>query len=170
MKKLNLDRESIVYIYDKGSRSGGGEALFQLRIDLENLGYRCRTVCKNRAVYDTSLPKKFQKYIHSKEDRCLPEDIVDDSKNFLIVPETTTTFLFRYNNIQKVIWWLSSRYYDGKCRIENRPEMFRYQKWNIKDFVLQVMHISNQCAWWLKNYNICLCFYFFGQHDCQIVS
>lgn len=127
MKKLNLDKESIIYIYDKGSRTGGGEALFQLRIDLENLGYHCRIVCKNRTVYDTPLPKKFHKYIRSKEDRCLPEDIVDDSQNCLIVPETTTTFLFRYNNVQKVIWWLSSRYYDGKCRIENRPEMFRYQ-------------------------------------------
>lgn len=133
VKKLVLDKTSIVYIFDKGSRTGGGEALFQLRLDLENLGYHCKIVSKNREVYNTPLPDKFKKYVKSKDDFCLPEDVADDSKNCLIVPEVATTFLFEYKNIQKVIWWLSSRYYDGKCRIENRPEFLRYQIMAIGD-------------------------------------
>ncbi|HAE52121.1 MAG TPA: hypothetical protein DCG30_02560 [Ruminococcus sp.] len=122
--RLNLKNDSIIYILDIGSRTGGGEALFQLRTDLENMGYKAMIAFKDDNLNDMTIPDKFKKYVQNPDCICTFSDIRDSRKNCIVVPEVATTYLFRFKKIQMAVWWLSSNYYDGKCRYRNRPEGF----------------------------------------------
>ncbi|MBR4627239.1 MAG: hypothetical protein IKO47_06010 [Ruminococcus sp.] len=120
--KLNLKKDSRIYILDVGSRTGGGEALFQLRCDLEDMGYRTYIAYKGSDLKEMVIPEKFRKYVLTEGCICRLSDVADEEDNCIIVPEVATTYLFGFKKIQKAVWWLSSNYYDGKCRFRNRPE------------------------------------------------
>jgi hypothetical protein len=131
---------------DIGARTGGGEALFQLRLDLEKLGYICKMVALNENIYNLKLPDKFTKYISSDDDICRVADIIDNDRNCFIVPETATNFLLKIKYCQKIIWWLSTEYYDGKIRehthynlfdsiLKNTYSLLRYIYKNIKNTI-----------------------------------
>lgn len=120
--KLKLIDISKIYILDVGSRTGGGEALFQLRTDLENMGFQAYIAFKEKDLSKMEIPDKFQKYVHTTGCICSIDDVEDNEINCIIVPEVATTYLFRFKKIQMAVWWLSSNYYDGKCRYRNRPE------------------------------------------------
>jgi len=148
LKKLHLKEKSVIYLLDVGSRTGGGEAIFQLRVDLENMGYRAVILSRDKHVRDAELPEKFKKYVNGTEDFCFPQDVKDEPDNCIIVPEVATTFLFEYKNIQKAVWWLSSRYYDGKCRIKNRPDSFKSYLMHAYDYAGYLRH----CVRRIKKY------------------
>lgn len=102
---------NVVYILDVGAYSGGGEALYQLGCDLIDFGYIVHVIQLDSTV---NPPTKFVKYIQHGLHLSSMKIIEDSFTNLLIVPETATSFLFKYKNIKKMIWWLSFNYTDQR--------------------------------------------------------
>lgn len=110
---LRLQKNSIIYILDIGARTGGGEALYQLRLDLEHMGYEAYILYYQEDLSTLNLSEKFLQYFDGAQKICTRKDVIDDKNNCIIVPEAATTYLFDYPNLQKIIWWLSIHNYDG---------------------------------------------------------
>ena len=65
---------------------------------------------------DDPIHPNYKKYIND-----YVFEIEDDANNVLIVPETRTFELYKYKNIQKIIWWQSvDNYYVSRKRFKNR--------------------------------------------------
>ncbi len=103
MDKLKIKNNTKFYVACPANiATGGPELLHQLVHELNNLGfdaymyYYCRTENKY-PVHDAYVGYK-NRFV----------DFVEDSENnILIVPEINTELIYKYNSIQKVIWWLS---------------------------------------------------------------
>lgn len=95
----------------KKNVSGGSETLHQFAAKVKKAGGNVRMFYPDSDGKNT-LPEKFKIY-----DLDIADDIVDDSSNILLVPETETKYLYRYKKIRKVIWWLSLDNYYGYASI-----------------------------------------------------
>ncbi|OUQ31573.1 hypothetical protein [Massilimicrobiota timonensis] len=84
--------------------SGGNESLHQLCSKLNNLNLDAYIYYLNNPK--AAIPYKFKSYnIKSTH------NIDDSEENILIVPEISTSFLYKFNKIKKCIWWLSLDFY-----------------------------------------------------------
>ena len=84
--------------------SGGNESLHQLCSKLNNLNLDAYIYYLNNPK--AAIPYKFKRYnIKSTH------NIDDSEENILIVPEISTSFLYKFNKIKKCIWWLSLDFY-----------------------------------------------------------
>lgn len=102
----------MVYVFAiRGNLSGGSESLHQLAYTLSTYGVDVKMIYPDSS--DNTVPYKFQKY---KLD--VAEKVEDSSKNIMIVPETETSYLYKYKNIRKCIWWLSRDFYYGYCNYD----------------------------------------------------
>ncbi len=121
--KISFNKNTIFYILDIGARGGGGEALYQLRLDLEQMGYTAYILYYRNDLSSLVLPNKFLQYFNGKPEDfiCTHENIKDIENNCVIVPEAATTFLFRYKNMKKIVWWLSIKFYDGEF-VDKEPK------------------------------------------------
>jgi hypothetical protein len=101
---LNIKDDCIVYILaPSNSATGGPELLHQLayKLRLNNIDARMVYVPFNMDD-EKKIHKNYLVY-----NPVVANEVIDNSKNILIVPETRTYFLSYYSNVQKVIWWLS---------------------------------------------------------------
>ena len=108
MKKLKVNRNTKIFVACPGNTATGGpELLHQLVYELNNLGL-------NSYMFYYSKSKKnpvHAAYEEYKNPYVL--SIEDNKENVFIVPETRTRLIYDYDQIQKVIWWLSlDNYYE----------------------------------------------------------
>lgn len=115
---IGLNKKSKIYVACPNSWvSGGSETLHQLVNKL-------RSMQKDAYIYyfdvkenkGNLVPPKFQKY-----DIKYVTSIEDNNNNILIVPETVTELLYKFDSIKKVIWWLSIDFYK-KTIFRNRAK------------------------------------------------
>ena len=105
---LEIYKDTNIYIVSPaGVASGGPEALHQLAYDLKvvfklgNVFMYCLPVDSVSPVHD------FYKHYHID----YLNEIKDDKKNILIIPEIYTKEFIKFKNIQKAVWWLSIDHY-----------------------------------------------------------
>lgn len=102
----------MVYVFAiRGNLSGGSESLHQLAYSLSISGVDVSMVYPDSS--EKTIPLKFQKYKLN-----VAEKVEDLPENMIIVPETETSYLYKYKNIRKCIWWLSRDFYYGYCNYE----------------------------------------------------
>lgn len=94
----------MIYIITSDVKTGGPELLHQFAYYANKLRPGSAKIFY---VGEKSLDNNFdffKKYI-CKEDIC--ESIIDEVGNYIIVPETMTSYLRLYKNAEKIVWWLS---------------------------------------------------------------
>jgi len=95
---------TIYLLIGASATSGGSESTHQLYYNLRELGYNALMFYVDRpAEGETENFKRFNGRYPIKE----AQNVVDSADNILIVPETSTSYLYAYKNIQKAIYWLS---------------------------------------------------------------
>ena len=106
---IHIEKKSIVYVQAPTHYFSGGP------LAQHQLAYKLREMSINAVMYytprvkDNPVNTNFKKYK-------LPYvfEIVDNSENVLIISEFNTSTIFKFNNIKKVIWWLSiDNYFRG---------------------------------------------------------
>ncbi|MCK3686155.1 hypothetical protein [Maribellus sp. YY47] len=112
---MKLTSNSKIYIACKPQvASGGPELLHQLVAKLNQSGHNARMFYLKKM--NDPIHPNYKKYISD-----YVFEIEDDASNVLIVPETRTFELYKYRNIQKIIWWQSvDNYYISRNRFKNR--------------------------------------------------
>lgn len=122
-----------VYIVCPYNRSGGPRSLHQLGNKLVGYGidvYMYYGYKNKKYKTDTLL------YPDSKAK--IATNIQDKKENILIVPESDTGWLTKYQNIRKVIWWLSLYFYlennfmwlsKFRTNFLNQPAFFTYLRY-----------------------------------------
>jgi hypothetical protein len=91
----------IIYISCPSSAyTGGPLALHQLayKLSMQNQNVYMLYYPKVKSPVHPNFKKFNLKYTFKME---------DDKKNILVIPETKTEVIFKYNNVKIVIWWLS---------------------------------------------------------------
>ncbi|MFA6684961.1 MAG: hypothetical protein WCS26_06840 [Arcobacteraceae bacterium] len=100
--ELKLNNHTKVYVVCPASFATGGPEL------LHQLVYHLRKLNLNAFMF--YIPKAHPAPVHEEYrfyDNPYVFDLDDESSNILIVPEINTELLYKYEKIQKVIWWLS---------------------------------------------------------------
>lgn len=92
-------------------RSGGPEALHQLRYYMEQAGLDAYIVYYNMKEGVDPMPEPYGVY-GIKRKRI--EEVDDTEKNTIISAESSTIELNRFRKIRKYIWWLSVNWFDYK--------------------------------------------------------
>lgn len=92
-------------------RSGGPEALHQLRYYMEQVGLDAYLV-----YYDTKegidpMPEPYGVYGIKRKTMA---EVVDEKHNIVISAESSTIVLNRFKHLKKYIWWLSVNWFDYK--------------------------------------------------------
>jgi hypothetical protein len=104
---IRLKKDSFIYILCPGNMASGGmDALHQLRYYLDKCGYNARLAY----YYD---PYIHPRYLCYEPKAVALEEIEDNEKHVIVVPESVTCFLKNYPRATKCIWWLSLAFYDG---------------------------------------------------------
>ncbi|OZG65390.1 UDP-galactopyranose mutase [Bifidobacterium hapali] len=146
-QKTNL--KSNGFILDTGYYSGGGEALYQLAVDLKKFGYNIKIAYKG--VKPFNPPRKFNKYL-KELDVVLADDVKNKDDSFIIVPESDTESLFDFPLYDKYIWWLSFNYYDGLFFSDpHRPTKLKF----IKTFIKYILYIKKKLLAFAKYGHTC---------------
>lgn len=140
------------YILDSGWYSGGGEAMYQLAADLSDMGYAIKIAyLDNMELY--SPPDRFGRYIEKTSQVISIDKVVDSSSSFIIVPESYSSVLFRFNKIKPFIWWLSYNYYDGVFVPDYfGPKPFRRTKEIAKGMKFQYTSLNRKRRFGIKRY------------------
>ena len=104
MNKIKLFKSTKVYVLSPAYfKTGGTELLHQYVSVLKKANVDVDIVYPN-STSEKNINESFLSYV----DRFLKfEDIVDDEKNILIVPEIYTGYLKKYKRIRRIIWWES---------------------------------------------------------------
>lgn len=95
--------------------TGGTEALHQLRYYLEITGHIADIVYYDSEgdYVDAEPPERYQQYF-ADENRCISGyDIIDEEDRCVVTPEFSSFLLWKFHQVQKVVWWLSVKFYDG---------------------------------------------------------
>jgi len=94
-----------VYVFcPYGTETGGPEALHQLVYYINKISHIAKIVYIDIAKKNKQIPSAYKVYV---SDYLLLEDIVDNEDNIIICPETTISFLNKFEKCKKYIWWLS---------------------------------------------------------------
>jgi len=118
MKKLNIYKDTKIFVFaPANTATGGPELLHQLTYQLRILGFDAFMYYYGRNKHLCPVHNEYKKYNNPYVDY-----IEEDEKNIMIVPENQTKFLYNYNKIQKVIWWLSV---DNFYKAHNNPVFWK---------------------------------------------
>jgi len=123
---LSIDKK--IYILCVANlRSGGPEALHQLRYYMDKAGLDAYIVYFNTTAGVNPMPPVYCTYgIKSK----LLSEIEDHKGNILLTAESSTIMLNGFKNIQKYIWWLSVNWFDYKL-----ATTYQIMKLNIRNLL-----------------------------------
>ena len=124
-------------------RSGGPEALHQLRYYMEQVGFNAYLV-----YYDTKegvdpMPEPYN--VYGIKRKTLYE-VEDEKYNIVISAESSTIVLNRFKYVQKYIWWLSVNWLDYKPLTTSI-----FLKHNCKKLLGKKTDISHYCNFKLKS-------------------
>jgi len=118
----------IVYILCTANlRSGGPEALHQLRFYMEKVGFEAYMVYFNTTENIDPMPEVYKIY---GTNRKLVTEIIDKKTNIVIAPESSTIMLNGFRKIKKYIWWLSVNWFDYKL-----ATTYQIMKLNIRNLL-----------------------------------
>lgn len=95
--------------------TGGPEALHQLCDKINNNGGKAKMIYVDYGSEEVIAATPPARYRYYKIRTALA--IIDDEKHVIVVPEIWPHILYRFNRIQKCIWWLSVNY--GKEKAAN---------------------------------------------------
>lgn len=117
-KKLNITKNTKIYVACSANVvTGGPELLHQLVHQLNQLGLNAYIHYyyyeDNKKGSKDPTDEAYKKYNNP-----VIEKIQDNKNNIYIVPEVKTNLLQEFNNIQKVIWWLSVDNYYTRFKSE----------------------------------------------------
>lgn len=132
MSPLTVHKDSIVYIPCPASHATGGtEVLHQFVHQLTQLGITAK-LFYYRIKKDTDpIHPRFRKYVQD-----YATTIEDNEKNVLLVPETRTEYLYRYQHIRKGIWWLSVDFFYDTADVDRWSTLMKMtgitRRYNIK--------------------------------------
>lgn len=104
---MNIRKNTIIYVGCPAfNKTGGTELAHQLVREINELGGHAKilyydTTVKNNAE---TINPAFRKYVDSYS---IITDVDDIADNVLIAPEINVQMLDRFDNVQKVIWWMS---------------------------------------------------------------
>lgn len=105
---ISLTNQSKIYIYCQANlRTGGPEALHQLRYYMEMCGLNAYIVYTGIKEGILPTPDRYLKYFTEKKGVATLDEIEDVEENCVIVSESQTCELRKVKYAQKVIWWLS---------------------------------------------------------------
>ena len=101
---MKIDKKnSIIYITCPANfASGGPYLLHQLAYKFIQLGYNAKMFYFTESINEDPV---HEFYTYMKIPYSL--EIENNYSNLLVIPETYTNLIFKHENIQKVIWWLS---------------------------------------------------------------
>ena len=102
---IRLDSDSKIYILSPYVRTGGPQSLHQLG---DKISQKCVDAW---LVY---LNEKFVQNIYPQYDINIlgsEQEIEDDEKNVIIIPEANYDYGYRFKYIKICIWWLSLDFY-----------------------------------------------------------
>lgn len=106
-KQLIVYEDSKIYIPCPANHvTGGTELVHQFVYNLRKLGFNAFVFYYKMHQNVDPIPENFKKYVTD-----YAVEIEDNSHNILVVPETRTEYLFKFQHIRKVIWWLSVDFY-----------------------------------------------------------
>lgn len=105
---IKVYKDSIIYVTcPYGDVSGGPETLHQLAFELRKNGYKAYMYYhlsnKNKKI---EIPDKFKLY-----NLDYVQEIIDNEKNVIVIPEAYTELLYKYKKIRKCMWFLSLDFY-----------------------------------------------------------
>lgn len=119
---MTLYKRTIYIFCIANLRSGGPEALHQLRYYMEQVGLDAYMVYYNTTEGVDPMPDVYR--IYGVKRKLLSE--IDDSKeNILIVAESSSLQLNGFKKIRKYMWWLSINWFDYKPA--NFKTIFKYR-------------------------------------------
>jgi len=135
--KLSVNKNSKIYVLCPAAfATGGPEVLHQLVYNLNRLGFN---------AFMVYFPLNHPSPVHNEYKiygNPYVRHIEDNKENILIVPEVRTDFLYKYENIQKVIWWLSVNNYYSSLNIKSSTTYMRYMIKKILKFCGQYKHFE----------------------------
>ena len=139
--KLKIDKNTKIYVScPANSATGGPELLHQLVNELVNLGFDAYMYYYRRTKNINPAHEAYASYNNNFID-----NIEDIDNNILIVPETNTELLYQYNEIQKVIWWLSVDNYFGFLNSNNQvKKMLKKILYNLNIYPKQTLYRFNK--------------------------
>lgn len=98
-----ITSDTIIYVACPSNvATGGPELLHQLVYKLNLMGLNAQMYYYDWDGGENPVHKEYEIYKNK-----YTSQILDKSNNILIVPEIITELLYKYRNIQRVIWWLS---------------------------------------------------------------
>lgn len=105
LEGLKINNKTRIYILTPMGKTGGIELLYQLCDNLIKKGFDANILYN--VEINTTINNVYPEYSVKIEG-----NIEDQSDNILIVPEVFTEYIYKYDNIQKIIWWLSVDNYE----------------------------------------------------------
>ena len=127
---IKVFKDTMIYIMAPANvKTGGPELMHQLVYKLNKLGFNALiTYYEIEDKKDNNYtPSDFKKYINSS---ITYDKVIDDKGNLLVFPETCLNIVKKYQNIRKVMWWLS---------VDNYTHNFTFKDAMIKDNLVQAM-------------------------------
>ena len=104
MKKIVLDKDSVVYVLSPCYfKTGGTELLHQYVSTARKAGINCKIVYPS-ATQTKNINPAFRCYV---DDYLTLEELDDSQNNVIIVPEIYTGYLRLFKNLRVVVWWES---------------------------------------------------------------
>lgn len=119
---MNFSNKKVYILCVANLRSGGPEALHQLRYYMQHSGLDSYMVYYNITEGIDPMPAVYG--IYEVKQKLLSE-IEDDKNNILIAAESSTILLNGFTKIKKYIWWLSVNWCDYKKA--GTAELLRYR-------------------------------------------
>lgn len=153
---IRVNNDSKIYIICPAyTKTGGTELLHQLAYKIRENGRYCiMSYCGATRSNPIHRDPAFDKYI---QEEININDIEDKKENIVIIPEICTFLVNKFENVQKVIWWLSVDNYVRYTSIRNAIKSF-----GVKDTVLLFMmnHLSFKHKFVRKSdFHLCQCYY-----------
>lgn len=102
---IRLDSDSKIYILSPYVRTGGPQSLHQLCDKISQNGVDAWLVYLNEKFVQNIYPQYDINILGSEQ------EIEDDEKNVIIIPEANYDYGYRFKYIKICIWWLSLDFY-----------------------------------------------------------
>ncbi|MDR1876755.1 MAG: hypothetical protein LBQ84_03945 [Flavobacteriaceae bacterium] len=123
---MKITAQSNIYIICPANNSTGGtEALHQLCHKLRTVfNYKVGIFYVDKTSGKNPKPEVYAIYNTEETDK-----ISDNKEDILIIPESLTQYIYKYNNIQKIVWWLSVDFYAICMKNRHRGVKFYWSKY-----------------------------------------
>ena len=126
MSKLNVHDNTKIYVACPANfATGGPELLHQLVYHLNTFGLNAYMYYYNNTSENPVHPA-YRQYNNP-----WITTIEDKQENILIVPEVKTDLIYKYKNIQKVIWWLSVDNFYNFLSKNPLKKLIKYFLWKV---------------------------------------